>query len=137
LAILKRNVSLKQPIKLSRPRRGEHPSPLVVDPVKTAETLGFEKPSFIYSRSEDPIQKDTILLNYCIGDIEKFRGDIESSKSGLSNNDFQATDFFGIFQKFKLSFNLLVRIKLSSVFSELAIYRETLTSFTVSNSFYY
>ena len=39
-----------------RPRRGNNPLPLVVDPVKTAETLGFEKPSFLYSRTEDPIQ---------------------------------------------------------------------------------
>jgi len=91
-----------------RPRRSDNPLPLVVDPVKTAETLGLEKPSFIYARTEDPIQKDTILLNYCINDIEKFRGEVEASKAGYSNNDFRATDFIGTFQKFKLSFNLLV-----------------------------
>ena len=82
--------------------------PLVLDPVKTAETLGFEKPSFVYLRTDDPIQKDTILLNYCIGDIEKFKGEIEAAKSGYAKTDFQATDFVGIFQKFKLSFNILV-----------------------------
>lgn len=31
---------------------------------------GFDKPSFVYDHSEDQIQKDTILLNYCIDDIE-------------------------------------------------------------------
>lgn len=31
---------------------------------------GFDKPSFVYDHSEDLIQKDTILLNYCIDDIE-------------------------------------------------------------------
>ena len=91
-----------------RPQR-KSPLPLVVDPVRTAETLGFEKPSFLFARTDDPVQRDTILLNYCIGDIERFRGEIESAKSGFSKHDFQATDFFGIFQKFKLTFNLLVR----------------------------
>ena len=85
-----------------------------MDPVKTAETLGFEKPSFVYARTEDPIRKDTILLNYCIGDIEKFRGEIEASKSEFSNPDFRATDFVGTFQKFKLTFNLLVSSALFS-----------------------
>jgi hypothetical protein len=75
-----------------------HPLPLLVDPVKTAETLGLEKPSSVFVRTDDPIQKDTILLNYCIGDIEKFRTDIEEAKLGYSNHDFQATDFFGVFQ---------------------------------------
>ena len=31
---------------------------------------GFDKPSFVYDHSEDQQQKDTILLNYCIDDIE-------------------------------------------------------------------
>ena len=31
---------------------------------------GFDKPSFVYDHSEDQIQKDTILLNYCIDDVE-------------------------------------------------------------------
>lgn len=84
---------------------------------QTAEALGFEKPSFQYGISEDPVQKDTILLNYCIDDIERFCAEIRAKHLpeeiiGKSRSrkmtEPRAIDFVNIFQKFKMSFNLLV-----------------------------
>lgn len=82
---------------------------------QTAGALGFERPSFQYSISEDPVQKDTILLNYCIDDIERFRAEIRAKHFpdevlGKSRrlSEPRAIDFVNIFQKFKLAFNLLV-----------------------------
>ena len=79
------------------------------------ESLGFDKPSFVYDHSEDQIQKDTILLNYCIDDIESLCSDLRASRAGIGREgpsktleDYKATDFISIFQKFKLAFNLLV-----------------------------
>ena len=39
-------------------------------PERKPESLGFDKPSFVYDHSDDQAEKDTILLNYCIDDIE-------------------------------------------------------------------
>ena len=36
----------------------------------TILNAGFDKPSFVYDHSDDQQQKDLILLNYCIDDIE-------------------------------------------------------------------
>ena len=47
---------------------------------QTAGALGFERPSFQYSISEDPVQKDNILLNYCIDDIERFCAELKLHK---------------------------------------------------------
>ena len=93
---------------------------------------GFDKPSFVYDHSEDLIQKDTILLNYCIDDIEilckvnlskssilsiyMYLQELRSSRVSIGSPsslqkilaDYKATDFISIFQKFKLTFNLLV-----------------------------
>ena len=79
------------------------------------ESLGFDRPSFVYDHSEDQMQKDTILLNYCIDDIETICRDLRESRGGVETDgpvrmleDYKATDFISIFQKFKLAFNLLV-----------------------------
>jgi len=78
--------------------------------------FGMDRPSFIYDRSEDQIVKDTILLNYCTEDIEKLCRELTNSRSNMENSRpidaFQATEFTGVFQKFKLAFNLLVRLNL-------------------------
>ena len=64
-------------------------------------------------------------MNCCIEDIERFReklktvpkstpndkihGDVSAYENALSAKDqYKATDFVGVFQKFKLAFNLLV-----------------------------
>ena len=39
-------------------------------PERKPESLGFDKPSFVYDHSDDQAERDTILLNYCIDDIE-------------------------------------------------------------------
>ena len=82
------------------------------------ESLGFDRPSFVYDHSEDQMQKDTILLNYCIDDIETLCRDLRESRSGVGKDgparmleEYKATDFISIFQKFKLAFNLLVSHK--------------------------
>ena len=58
-------------------------------PERKPESLGFDKPSFVYDHSDDQVEKDTILLNYCIDDIEamckvnllKWLCSVRSSKS--------------------------------------------------------
>ena len=83
---------------------------------QTAGALGFERPSFQFSISEDPVQKDTILLNYCIDDIERFAAEIrlkhfpEEINDRRKSSEPRAIDFVNIFQKFKLAFNLLVSL---------------------------
>ena len=78
---------------------------------QTAEALGFQKPSYLYRISEDPVQKDTILLNYCMDDIERFYTDLRciDDEAQGRQTEKSATDFVNIFQKFKLAFNLMVR----------------------------
>ena len=85
---------------------------------QTAGALGFEKPSFQFSISEDLVQKDTILLNYCIDDIERIStglrwkdwpNDPERKYPARKISEPRAIDFVNIFQKFKLAFNLLVK----------------------------
>ena len=85
---------------------------------QTAGALGFERPSFQFSISEDPVQKDTILLNYCIDDIERFAAEIrlkhfpEEISDKRKSSEPRAIDFVNIFQKFKLAFNLLVSLNI-------------------------
>jgi len=87
-------------------------------PDRKPENLGFDKPSFVYDHSEDQQQKDTILLNYCIDDIEAMCKDLRYSRSAVGSpnslakmmEEYRATDFISIFQKFKLAFNLLGRL---------------------------
>jgi len=98
-------------------------SPRVPDMVaRSPDSLGFDKPSFLYDHSQDPVQKDTILLNYCIDDIENLCMELREARAALSPegseqppgstrplNSFIATEFTSTFQKFKLAFNLLAR----------------------------
>jgi len=83
---------------------------------RTEESLGFDKPSFVFDHSEDPIQKDTILLNYCIDDIEAKCRKLRESRAQVSEGEldalegYQATNFISIFQKVKLALNLLGRL---------------------------
>jgi len=87
----------------------------VIDQAKTAETLGFEKPNFVYATTESRKDKNIILLNYAIGDIEKFRENVFLVRSHAIIKDLRATDFHGIFQKFKLAINLLVGFFLKKI----------------------
>lgn len=93
-----------------------------VVPLVTSETVnmvGHAKPQFQYNTTSDPVDKKTILLNACIDDIERFCGEVEVIRENRENirqghehvkkEDFRASDFVKIFQKFKLTFNLLVR----------------------------
>lgn len=68
------------------------------------------------------MQKDTILLNYCIDDIERFCAELKLQKSAGEAEEAmmdrqwklrgpRAIDFVNIFQKFKLAFNLLGRLE--------------------------
>ena len=83
-------------------------------PLVTAETdraLLFDKPRRQYENSDSLVEKFTILLNFCIEDIEAFCGDVRAMKQedgGRTLDDLQAVDFTKIFQKFKLAFNFLV-----------------------------
>ena len=102
-------------------------------PERKPESLGFDKPSFVYDHSDDQAERDTILLNYCIDDIEAMckannipyglffncllPQDLRESRSAAAGSpgsmmrlveDYKATEFISIFQKFKLAFNLLV-----------------------------
>lgn len=102
-------------------------------PERKPESLGFDKPSFVYDHSDDQAERDTILLNYCIDDIEAMckaknipselflncpmSQELRESRSAAAGSpgslmrlveDYKATEFISIFQKFKLAFNLLV-----------------------------
>jgi len=90
-------------------------------PETRPESLGFDKPSFVYDHSDDQQQKDLILLNYCIDDIEAMCKDLRYARSSVGETDnglsleklqeqYKATDFITVFQKFKLAFNLLGRL---------------------------
>ena len=86
-------------------------------PLVTSETgraLLFDKPRRQYENSDSLVEKFTILLNFCIEDIEAFCADVRAIKQGEAGqrtmDDLQAVDFTKIFQKFKLAFNFLVRI---------------------------
>ena len=65
------------------------------------------------------VQKDTILLNYCIGDIETLCTELKKSRKKAWDNSsrniesYKATEFLSIFQKFKLALNLLVSAMLT------------------------
>jgi hypothetical protein len=79
------------------------------------KTLFLDRPRRQYESSDNPIEKYTILLNFCIDDIEKFCADVKVMQQRPMmtimlprNVDLQAHDFVRIFQKFKLAFNLLV-----------------------------
>ena len=68
-----------------------------------------------YKATDDPVQRYIILLNYCNGDIERFCSELKEVKEiaddterRISQDDIRATDFVNVFQKFKLSFNLMV-----------------------------
>ena len=67
----------------------------------------------LYESSDNLIERFTVLLNLCIEDIEHFCAEVReirgNERPGVTMEDLQATDFTQIFQKFKLSFNLLVR----------------------------
>ena len=100
-------------------------------PERKPESLGFDKPSFVYDHSDDQVERDTILLNYCIDDIENLtkviltscqgydsdEQDLRESRTAASGSpgsmvrlveDYKASEFISTFQKFKLAFNLLV-----------------------------
>jgi len=88
-------------------------------PERKPESLGFDKPSFVYDHSDDQVERDTILLNYCIDDIEAMCKELRESRSAAAGSpgsmmklmeDYKATEFISIFQKFKLAFNLLGRL---------------------------
>jgi len=89
-------------------------SPVIAAAVTRTESFGLDRPSFIYDRSEDQAQKDTILLNYCTNDIEKLCRELKSSRKqeedSRSIHSFRATEFTSAFQKVKLAFNLLGRL---------------------------
>lgn len=94
-------------------------SPRVPEMMASAnESLGFDRPSFVYDHTEDVVQKDTILLNYCIDDIETVCRELRASRADIENeegtskiiSDYRATEFISVFQKVKLAFNLLGRL---------------------------
>ncbi len=68
----------------------------------------------LYETTDDYVEKFTILLNFCIEDIEGFCAEVREIKQGerpgVKLQDIQATNFTQMFQKFKLSFNLLVLV---------------------------
>jgi hypothetical protein len=90
-------------------------SPIAPDrlaPKNADDFFGLSKPNVQYVTA-DATQKNIILLNACIADIERFCADVRAMKdgegpSGRRLDDLKATDFVNIFQKFKLAFNLLV-----------------------------
>ncbi len=83
----------------------------------------------LYEGSDDMVERFTVLINLCIEDIEYFCSDVREIKAAADAGggaprpgaprmeDLQATDFTQIFQKFKLSFNLLVRFFFVAVIS--------------------
>lgn len=104
-----------------------YPFPLVSRLTKT--NLGLDKPSIKYHTTDNVYDKCVILLNYCIEDIEKFTSDVKNFDRDLrqrypdkakkilaeKESKYRATDFVSTFQKFKLTFNLLVSQKFFSL----------------------
>merc|ERR1719228_939881 len=68
-------------------------SPKVPEVARSPESLGFDKPSFVYDHSEDPVQKDTILLNYCIDDIETLCRELRASRADIVHHLFPPLAF--------------------------------------------
>ena len=69
--------------------------------------------AFRYQATDSGMEKSIILLNYCIDDIEKFTAQVNLHSKEFKNEHYQATNFTSVFQKFKLSFNLLVWSKIN------------------------
>ena len=71
-------------------------------PERKPESLGFDKPSFVYDHSDDQVEKDTILLNYCIDDIEAMcKVNIELNKSHTPDSDAGSLRTFYRCMRFK------------------------------------
>ncbi|XP_023339867.1 epidermal growth factor receptor kinase substrate 8 isoform X1 [Eurytemora carolleeae] len=89
-------------------------SPTISQNLARTESFGLDRPSFLYDHSDDPVQKDTILLNYCTDDIEKLCRELRNSRDDVPGarviDSFRATEFTSVFQKIKLAFNLLGRL---------------------------